>query len=303
MNDKKHVTVMLKEAVDFLQIEKGAWYVDCTFGRGGHTEAILKEGAKVIAFDFDQESVEKGKERFAKEIKNGNLILIRENFNKLTGVLEKIKKENKISEISGILFDFGTSTDQLMSENRGFSFSNEYAELDMRMDGRLGVKASDLLKVLTTKEVARIFREFGGEGRARAIAKNIENMKYENPENLNTVGALLMAVSQTYGNQKGKKNPATKVFQALRIVVNDEINNIEQALPQALENVKPEGRIVTISFHEGEDRLAKQTFSNWESNNKGEKVRNKAIKASKEEVLENPRSRSARLRVFERNAS
>ena len=294
---------MLKEAIEFLQIEKDAWYVDCTFGRGGHTKAILEKGGKVIAFDFDQDGVEKGKKNFAKEIKDGDLILIRENFNKLTEVIEKIKKEKNISEISGILFDFGTSTDQLMSEERGFSFSNEYAELDMRMDKRLGVKASDLLKVLNTKEVAKIFRDFGGEGRARAIAKNIEIMKYENPENLNTVGALLMAVSQTYGDKRGKTNPATKVFQALRIVVNDEINNIEQALPQALDNVKPGGRVITISFHEGEDRMSKQTFNNWEAQDKGEKVTNKAIKPSEEEVEKNPRSRSARLRVFERNAS
>jgi len=303
MNDKKHITVMLKEAVDFLQIEKGAWYVDCTFGRGGHSKAILEKGGKVIAFDFDQKSIEKGEENFAKEIKDGDLILIRENFNKLTEVLEKTKKKKNISEISGILFDFGTSTDQLMSEERGFSFSNEYAELDMRMDNRLGVKASDLLKVLTTKQVAKIFRDFGGEGRARAIAKNIENMKHDNPENLNTVGALLMAVSQTYGDKRGKTNPATKVFQALRIVVNDEINNIEQALPQALDNVKPGGRVITISFHEGEDRMSKQTLSGWEAEGKGEKISNKAIKPSEEELEKNPRSRSARLRVFERNAS
>lgn len=301
MKDTKHITVMLKEAIDHLQIEAGKWYVDCTFGRGGHTAEIIKRGGKVVAFDFDQESVDRGKENFSKEIKNKKLILIRENFNKLTEVLEKIKKENKIKEISGILFDFGTSTDQLMSENRGFSFSNEYAELDMRMDNRLGVKASDLLKVLTTKEVTKIFKEFGGERKAKAIAKNIEKMKAENPNNLNTVGALLMAVLQVYGDKRGKTNPATKVFQALRIVVNDEINNIDQALPQALSNIKPGGKIVTIAFHEGEDRLAKKTFNKWNIAKKGKKVTSKAVKPTEEEINKNPRSRSARLRAFERS--
>jgi 16S rRNA (cytosine1402-N4)-methyltransferase len=298
MRDTKHITVMLNEAVEYLQVKAGEWYVDGTFGRGGHTEKILSEGGKVIAFDFDQESIDRGQDKFAKEIKNGDLILVRENFDKLSAVVEN---NNKLGKISGVLFDFGTSTDQLMSIERGFSFENSNADLDMRMDDRLGVKASDLLKVLTTKELTKIFQEFGGESKARGIAKNIERIKTNDINSLETVGALVKAVEKTYGPKRGKIHPATKVFQALRIVVNDEINNIEKALPQALKVLKPAGRIVTIAFHEGEDRLAKQTFNQWEATGKGKKVTNKAIKPTEEELTKNPRSRSARLRSFERS--
>lgn len=300
MSEIKHITVMLHEAVDFLQVEKDAWYVDCTFGRGGHTQKIMEQGGKVIAFDFDQESVNKGKAKFAKEIEKENLILVRENFDKLLSTLKHLQKTNNIPEISGILFDFGTSTDQLMSDSRGFSFSNKHSELDMRMDNRLGVKASDLLKVLPAKELTRIFRELGGEKNAKSIARAITRMREENPQQLESVGSLVKAVSLSGRYQKGRLHPATKVFQALRIVVNDEIGNIEKALPQALEIIKPLGRIVTIAFHEGEDRLVKQTFNTWDAENKGSKITKKAIKPTEEEITLNPRSRSARLRVFER---
>lgn len=298
MTQTAHITVMLQEAVDYLQVKAGEWYVDGTFGRGGHTGKILSKGGKVIAFDFDQESINRGQEKFAKEIKNGDLILIRENFDQLSSVLEK---QNKTGKIAGILFDFGTSTDQLMSTDRGFSFDDPDAMLDMRMDDRLGVKASDLLKVLTTKQLTQIFKDFGGEAKAKSIAKNIEKIKEKNITSLETVGALVGAVQKSYGNHRSKLNPATKAFQALRIVVNDELNNIEKVLPQALSTLKSGGRIVTIAFHEGEDRLAKTTFNNWEKENKGQKITPKAIKPTEKEIKRNPRSRSAKLRVFERN--
>ncbi|MFZ5437794.1 MAG: 16S rRNA (cytosine(1402)-N(4))-methyltransferase RsmH [Patescibacteria group bacterium] len=297
MTKTAHITVMLQEAVDYLQIKPGEWYLDCTFGRGGHTQAILTKGGNVIGLDFDQESIIRGQEKFAQEITAGKLILIRENFGQLDTIL---KKQAKTGQIAGILFDFGTSTDQLMSTDRGFSFEDPNALLDMRMDNRLGVKASDLLKVLTTKQLTQIFKEYGGEQKAKSIAKNIERIKADSPTSLETVGALVAAINKTYGHQRGKLNPATKVFQALRIVVNDELTNIEQALPQALANLKPQGRIVTIAFHEGEDRLAKQTFSDWETTNRGKKITSKAIKPSDQEIIRNPRSRSAKLRVFER---
>lgn len=302
MNEIAHITVMLQEAVEFLQVKPGDWYVDGTFGRGGHTGLILEKGGNVVAFDFDQKSVDAGKARFAKAIAEKKLILVRENFDRMLQVVQHLKETGTIGEISGILFDFGTSTDQLMSDDRGFSFSNEDAQLDMRMDDRLGVKASDLLKVLTTKELTQIFRDFGGEEKAHHIAKIITRMREENPNQLETVGSLVKAVSIAQRYQKGRLHPATKVFQALRIVVNDEISNIQKALPQAFDLVKPSGRIVTIAFHEGEDRLVKHAFANWEAQGKGIRVTPKAIKPSEEETEQNPRSRSAKLRVFERNA-
>ncbi len=297
MKNSSHITVMLQEAVDYLQVKPGEWYLDGTFGRGGHTGEILAKGGNVIALDFDQESITNGQKKFAQEITAGQLILIRENFVQLDAIL---KTQAKTGQVTGMLFDFGTSTDQLMSTDRGFSFEDPNALLDMRMDNRLGVKASDLLKVLTTKQLTQIFKEYGGEQKAKSIAKNIERIKAESPASLETVGALVAAINKTYGHQRGKLNPATKVFQALRIVVNDELTNIEQALPQALANLKPQGRIVTIAFHEGEDRLVKQTFNAWETTNQGKKITTKAIKPSEAEITRNSRSRSAKLRVFER---
>jgi len=301
MKTADHITVMLNEAVEQLKVTPKNWYVDCTFGAGGHTGLILEKGGNVIAFDFDQEAIDVGKAKFAKEIEAGKLILIRENFDKLTQTIKHLQEINSIDAISGVLFDFGTSTDQLMADDRGFSFSNEQADLDMRMDNRLGVKASDLLKVLNAKELARIFREFGGEEKANAIAKVIVRMREQNSQQLETVGGLVKAISMAGRHQRGRLHPATKVFQALRIVVNDEMSNIENALPQALELIKPGGRIVTIAFHEGEDRLAKYAFTDWEVQGQGIRITHKAQTPSEEEIAENSRSRSAKLRVFERN--
>lgn len=298
MTQATHKTVLLAEAIGALQVQKGKWYVDATLGGGGHTQAILDAGGKVIALDFDESAVAKARERFASALQSGSLILIRENFDKLARLLSDYAAD---TPIQGVLFDFGTSTDQLMDQSRGLSFENPDAQLDMRMDDRLGVKASDLLKLLSTKQLAEVFRDFGGEEHAKSIAKRIGTIREKNPAQLETVGALLAIVAQSKPYKRGHLNPATKVFQALRITVNDELDNIFRALPQALEAVQPGGRIVTIAFHEGEDRLAKQAFAQWEKEGRGARITPKPLQPSAEELRANPRSRSAKMRVFERN--
>lgn len=160
MTKPLHQSVMLKESVELLDVKAGNWYVDGTFGRGGHTQAILKQGGKVVAFDVDHQAIEYGKKTFADQITEGSLILVRENFDQLQQTIKQLQNENRVGQIQGVLFDFGTSVDQLLDQNRGFSFSSD-AELDMRMDNRLGVKAKDLLAVLPEKQLAELFANHG----------------------------------------------------------------------------------------------------------------------------------------------
>lgn len=288
-----HKTVLLKEAIDYLNVQPNEWYVDATFGAGGHTHEILSRDGRVIALDVDQAAIETGKTKFAQELKDHKLILIRENFAKLTSIQNSYLKY----QISGILFDFGTSTDQLMDKDRGFSFESD-SELDMRMDDRLGVKAKDLLALLSGQQLTAMFWEMGGEEQARRIAKVIVETRQKQP--ITTTRQLAQLVERVKGGRHGHLNPATKVFQALRIVVNSELDAIKEALPQALEIIKPGGRLVTIAFHEGEDRIVKQTMEQWEHQRLGNKITKKPLQPGESELADNPRSRSAKLRVFEK---
>lgn len=289
-----HITVFLNQAIDLLMVKPGHWYVDATFGGGGHTGKILSLGGNVLAFDFDQQAIDMGKLKFETALAEQELILVNANFANLTAT---IKEHNLVGKISGILFDFGTSTDQLMNVERGFSFFGE-GELDMRMDQNLGVKAKDLLALLAEKQLTEVFFNYGGETEAKKIAKKIVELRKKGI--FMTTNQQLADLVEKIKTVRGKTHPATKVFQALRIIVNDELGNIEQVLPQALEVVNSDGRIVTIAFHEGEDRQAKVAFRNWEERGLGTIITKKAIEPSAEEIQANPRSRSAKLRAFEK---
>lgn len=285
-----HVTVLLKEAVEQLAVKKDSWYIDATFGRGGHTKQIIQAGGKVLALDWDEEAIMAGQTKFVQALEQGNLILEREAFSHL----EQITLQHKIQP-QGILFDFGTSTNQLMSSNRGFSF-NDDGDLDMRMDQRLGVSAKDILALIPEKQLAEAFSIYGGESDAWKIAKAIKR----SPTPVTTTSQLAELVERVKHGRSGKLHPATKVFQALRIVVNSELDEIESALPQALKLIQPRGRIVTISFHEGEDRLVKNYFRTWESEGKGTNLTQSPLTPSQEELEDNQRARSAKMRVFEK---
>lgn len=291
-----HIPVLLEEAIVGLEIKPSQWYIDATFGRGGHTTEILNSGGKVIAFDFDQKAINYGKEKFASAVEKKDLILVRENFSKIEEVLEKFK----IEKISGILFDFGTSVDQLTNDNRGFSFGITEAPLDMRMDCRLGVTASDLLKVLSEKQLSQIFCEYGGEEQGKRIAKEVVRIRRKYPQNLETVGSFVDLILKAKTGKRGRIHQATKTFQGLRIAVNDELTNIQESLPQALKVLKSEGKLITIAFHEGEDRIVKELFKQWENQNLGKQTQKKTIQATQEEIEKNPKSRSARMRIFKK---
>jgi 16S rRNA (cytosine1402-N4)-methyltransferase len=290
--NKDHTTVLLEEAVKQLNVQAEHTYIDCTFGRGGHTAKILNAGGTVIALDWDEDAITAGEERFKTEIVAGKLRLIRESFSKLRQVISQLK----VTKVSGILFDFGTSTNQLMSAERGFSFQED-GDLDMRMDNRLGVKAKDILAIIPEKQLIKLFTEFGGEDDAWKIAKAIK----KSPDPITTTGQLATLIERVKRVRHGKLHPATKVFQALRIAVNSELDEITQVMPQALQLLEAEGRIVTIAFHEGEDRIVKTTFKEWESQHLGEQLTQRPLTPSEEEVVENPRSRSAKLRIFKKN--
>ena len=300
MKGQMHKPVLLHEAVNALHVQKDGWYIDATFGRGGHTGEILKLGGKVVAFDCDQAAIDFGQEKFAAEIKSKNLVLVRENFEKIQEVTQKFTSEDKIGQVQGVLFDFGVSSPQLDEGSRGFSFLHD-AELDMRMDDRLGVKAKDLLAVLSEKQLAESFIKYGGETQGRQVAKAIVTERQRHP--ITTVADLLEVVERVKGPKRAHLHPATKIFQALRILVNSELESIEQALPQAEKLLTPGGRIVTISFHEGEDRIAKNLFRQWEQAGKGQHITKDVITPSELEVTENSRARSAKMRIYEKNRS
>lgn len=301
---KQHQGVLIAETMEALAVQKDFWYVDATFGRGGHSREILNLGGKVIGFDFDLEAIDRAKTEFAKEIADERLILRRENFKNLGPALENLAKTLDFA-VAGILFDFGTSTDQLMSSERGFSFeATEGATLDMRMDQDLGVKAADLLIILGEKQLAEVLFQYGGEVDARRIARAVAQVRKTNPSSLNYVDTLVKIVEKVKGGGRhhSKLHPATKTFQALRIAVNDELNNISEALPAAFavlaESSAINKRLVCIAFHEGEDRLVKNYFKTQADQNLGKLLHKKPIMASEAELQTNPRSRSAKLRVL-----
>jgi len=292
-----HQPVLLTQVITWLNPQPNQWYLDATFGRGGHTKALLDQQARIIAFDSDLDAINYGQEKFAEAISNNHLILIHDNFNHLKEIVEQQQLDQKIC---GVLFDFGTSMDQIKIAHRGFSFNEPEAELDMRMDKNLGVTAADLLNILSVKQMATLFQEYGGEEQAKKIAAAINYYRGKNKENkIETVGQLVEIINQIK-TRRSHLHPATKVFQALRIAVNDELNSIKQSLPQALSVLKPTGRIVTIAFHEGEDRIVKHQFKNWATNKQGKILTNKPIKPNDLEISQNPSARSAKLRVFEK---
>lgn len=299
MSNQDHITVMLHEAIEYLAVKPGKWYIDATFGRGGHSRAIINQGGKVIAFDVDQEAIDFGVSAFASEIAKGQLVLLRANFEDLPQEIARLQQADTDLTIAGILFDFGTSTNQLMSDHRGFSFTSA-ALLDMRMDQRLGVTANDLLNVLSERQLAELFQHEGGESEARSIAKAIKQQQAQDGGQLQfTAKALADLITRTKRRPSGKLHPATKVFQALRIAVNRELDAIAAVLPQLPDLLQPGARIVTIAFHEGEDRLVKQYFNRWAAANHGEKVIKKSIEPSTDELAQNPRARSARMRAYQ----
>ena len=281
-----HQSVLLKKAVGGLRVEKNKKYIDATLGGGGHAKKILELGGEVLGIDVDEEALNYVKANFKSQISNLKLRLVRGNFRDI----DKIARSNNFDRVAGIIFDLGVSSHQIDKPERGFSFQNE-GPLDMRMDQELGVRALDLIKILTKGELYEIFTKFGEESRAWEISDAIVRTRSMNP--IETTGNLAKIVFKIAGQSK-------KVFQALRIAVNDELNSITEGLPKALRLLEPKGRLCVISFHSLEDRIIKRAFLEFEEKGFGKIITQKPIVPTEEEIAENKRARSAKLRIFEK---
>lgn len=290
-----HKPVLLEKTIDLLQIKPGKKYIDATLGGGGHTGRILEHGAVVLGIDIDQDALD----YVSQHINNKNLVLVKGNFVDL----EKIAHLNGFEKVWGILFDLGVSSHQIDSSERGFSFLKN-GPLDMRMDKDLSLTAEYLVNVLEKGELYELFNRLGQESHASAISRAIVSAR--RVKAIKTTDELLEVIKKAYGYREDlsdfdKNKIGQKVFQALRIAVNNELENIEKALPQAVSLLESGGRIAVISFHSLEDRIVKRVFREFEKQNLGKAVIEKPIVPDDKEMRQNSRSKSSKLRIFEKN--
>jgi 16S rRNA (cytosine1402-N4)-methyltransferase len=301
-----HVTVLLEEAVKSLAIKADGVYMDGTFGRGGHSRLILSklgEKGRLVAVDRDLQAIAAGA-----AIKDSRFQLVHRAF----GDIADAAREAGVQDIDGILFDVGVSSPQIDDGERGFSFRHN-APLDMRMDTTQGETAAEWLARAEIKEITEVIRNYGEERFAFQIAKKVVVARLEQP--IVTTGQFASLVRSTVRTREPGQDPATRSFQALRIHINQELRQLEIALPQALELLKPGGRLVVISFHSLEDRIVKnfmRTESVADDMPKNLPLRadqlpkpklrlvGKQIKPSAAEIAANPRARSAVMRVAEK---
>lgn len=293
-----HTPVLLKEVLEFLRIKPGAKYIDATIGGGGHTEAILKLKGEVLGIDCDSEAVGFSKKHLALACPPDvfKWKVVQGNF----ADLAKIARRNGFNQVAGVLFDLGVSSYQLEKEERGFSFRLDTA-LDMRMDPFLKVKAVDLINGLTEGEFYELFTKLGEEKLARPVAAAIIRARAVRPIITGCqLAEIIEAVYRKHYRKRSRIHPATKVFQALRIAVNDELNNLKKVLPQALKLLEPEGRLVIISFQGLEDRIVKRFLKQKEKEGILKVLTKKPVGPSEKEIKENPRARSGKLRAGEK---
>lgn len=304
-----HISVLLKESIDSLNIKEDGIYVDCTLGYAGHSSEILKriKKGRLVAFDQDQEAITASTKKL--EAIGKNFTIIKSNFVNLKEKLEELG----ITEVDGILFDLGVSSPQLDEQERGFSY-HQNAKLDMRMDRDSDFSAYDVVNTYDEKELSRILFQFGEEKYANSIAKNIVKARSVKP--IETTFELVDIIKSSMPEKaKRDKHPARKTFQAIRIEVNHELDILEKSMRDALSMLKVGGILSVITFHSLEDRIVKNVFKDLTEINplvKGmpnipseylpdyELVNHKAIVPSDVELEENNRSRSSKLRVIKR---
>jgi 16S rRNA (cytosine1402-N4)-methyltransferase len=303
MGDFKHYTVMLNEAVDALECEDGKNYVDCTLGGGGHSELILERispNGRLISFDIDDEAIAHASERLKKY---PNLTIVKSSY---TNIKSELKKLGIDKITGGVVVDLGASYHQLTKAERGFSFSKD-APLDMRFNMDADFSAYDVVNTYKEEDLVRIFSEYGEERFSKRIARKIVETRAK--KKIETTGELAELIINATPRVKSNIHPATRVFQAIRIEVNNELKNVNFLLNDVLDLLDVGGIISVISFHSLEDRIVKKILK-FESQRcrcnemickcpppKIELVNRKPIMASDEEIRENPPSRSAKLRV------
>ncbi|GAB6273149.1 MAG: 16S rRNA (cytosine(1402)-N(4))-methyltransferase RsmH [Peptococcaceae bacterium] len=309
--DYLHQPVLLKEVLSGLNLKPGGIYVDCTVGTGGHSLEILRScgyEARLVGFDQDIYALDIAKQRLSFYKKQ--IILVQENYVNLAQVLKKLG----ISETDGILFDLGVSSLQLDDPQRGFSYQYE-GPLDMRMNPDKLVTAANLVNKLSEKELATIISRFSEERWARRVAAFIVQERKRQPIETTTQLVEVIKKAIPASARRTGKHPAKRTFQALRIALNNELENLAQVLPEAVNLLKPGGRLCVISYHSLEDRLVKNTFKDLAASCKCppefplcvcnmsaliKQITPQPIVPSPEEIFRNPRSRSARLRIAEK---
>ncbi len=290
-----HIPVLSKETIEALGLRPGMSVLDATGGGGGHSELIAKgiyPGGRLLILDRDKEAVERLKKRF--ESSSVLVEVQKTNFRNLDEVLKK----SQMDTVDAALFDLGFSSDQLEVSGRGFSFLRDEPLLMNMGDGE--ETAMDIVNLRSEDELRGILERYGEEGFARQIARGIVERRRDGVISTTFELVEVIKASTPAWYSKKKTHPATKTFQALRIAVNDELGAVEEALPKALKVLSFEGRIAVITFHSLEDRLVKEMFAGWEKEGLGKRVNKKVITAAREEILKNPRSRSAKLRVFQK---
>ncbi len=287
--DRPHIPVLLEEAIEALAVQANKWYVDATLGAGGHTQEILKRGGRVLGIDCDQEIL-----AYVRSIINDNhFVPVYGNFNHL----DALARENEVDQVSGILMDLGVSSLQLDTSERGFSFQAQ-SKLDMRMDQQAEITAAHIVNTFSEDELFALLTLHSQERNARSIARSIVEKRSEKP--IETTLELAHLIEGISNSRHDSIHPATKTFQALRMEVNQEMEHLKAALPQALQLLDAGGRLVVIAFHETEDRLVKNFMSQAVTEKKALAITKKPLAASREEIIKNPRSRSARLRIIEK---
>ncbi|MEJ2141745.1 MAG: 16S rRNA (cytosine(1402)-N(4))-methyltransferase RsmH [Gammaproteobacteria bacterium] len=305
---QEHIPVLLNEAIAGLAIKPNGRYIDGTFGRGGHSRAILKQlgsEGRLLAMDKDPAAIEKAQTDFTSDerfvLRQGSFAMLE----------QRVKELGWMGQVDGILLDLGVSSPQLDTADRGFSFLHD-GPLDMRMDPHQGISAADWLATAKEQEIIQVLKEYGEERFAKRIARAIVKTRDESP--IRTTKQLAAIVAAANPKHEKGKDPATRSFQAIRIFINQELEDIKSCLSQVIDVLKPGGRLVVISFHSLEDRIIKRFIREQVKGddfppdlpvthvqlNPKMKAIGKAVHASDEELKINPRARSAVMRIAER---
>src|SRR3990167_6545635 len=286
-----HIPVFPKEIIEYLNTGRGGVFLDGTVGMGGHSALLVQNGAReIFAFDRDKDALLNASNR----LQGANIKFFHGSFHELSRLLGEPRPL-----FNGVLLDLGISSAQLDDGSRGFSFSHE-GPLDMRMDRSQYSTVSDIVNSWPARDIEHIISTYGEERFARRIAKTIEERRRQNPITSTTQLASLIALSVPRSSHR--IHPATRTFQALRIAVNEELEILENWMKDLLPWVAENGRIAIITFHSLEDRIVKHTFRRWEAEGKGKVISKRPLRTTEEEVSANPRSRSAKLRIFEKGS-
>ncbi len=290
----RHESVLHAEAIESLNLSPGKRIIDATLGDAGHAEAIAKaigKRGKLLGIDADPEAILRSK-KFLESVAD-RVTLVRDSFANIT----EVATENELVPVDGVLFDLGWSTPQFQQRGRGFSFMKD-EPLNMRFDGKTGddvVTAATLLKSSSVKELTVMFSRYGDEPRAQRIAKAIADARKQKA--ITTSGQLAELVEKVYGGKRGKTHPATRVFQALRIAVNEEFDVLKKGITGATEILAKDGVLAIITFHSGEDRIVKRMF---QMHPDLKVITKKPIIPTEEEIKQNPKARSAKLRIAQK---